>query len=102
MSEGDSWTEVRRSVPAEHVPEVPNEASVYLCYTETERHLTVYSTAETKFAVLGNCNEIERVVELDDVDDVEGRAKEIRDQWDEYAEEGTHTGHQGVNGYVSQ
>jgi hypothetical protein len=95
MSEGDSWVEVRRSVSAQHVEGVPDEATVYLCYSAQERHITVYSAEGGYFAVLGVGSDIRRVIELDAEVDVEDRAQEIRDQWSDYVEEPTPTAYSG-------
>lgn len=84
MSESMSWTEVRRSTPAEYVKEVPDEATVYACWVDGPRHVTVYSGEGTYYIVLGDEEETKRVIQIHS-GDVEAVATEIRDDWEEYA-----------------
>lgn len=58
----DGWNEVRRSIPAEHVEEVPDDATVWACWIEQDgpRGITVYkSETEGAYYVLQNVDEEE-------------------------------------------
>jgi hypothetical protein len=87
-SSGESWTTVRRSVPAEHIADVPDEAIVYACWIPEEaadsRHLTVYSTEDCHYVVLGTKNGTSRTIKVrsGDIWDI---ATEMLDNWEEYA-----------------
>jgi hypothetical protein len=85
MSESTSWTEVRRSTPAEYVRDVPDEATVWACWVGTSRHLTVYSDEDAYYIVLGEDDETRRVIPIQS-GDVEEIAAEIRCNWQEYLE----------------
>lgn len=85
MSESTSWTEVRRSTPAEYVKEVPDEATVYACWVDGPRHVTVYSGEGTYYIVLGDEEETKRVIQIHS-GDVEEIVAEIRCNWQEYLE----------------
>jgi hypothetical protein len=87
-SSGESWTTVRRSVPAEHIADVPDGAIVYACWipekADDSRHLTVYSTEDCHFIVLGNKNGTSRTMKVRS-GDIRDIATEVRDNWEEFA-----------------